>query len=307
MAEENTENQINEVEETNSDINTESTQTETNPTNDVSDNQNSDEKPKKQKSLISKILIGIIAFLLFVIIVGIVLYITGFFDPEPVKEEVTEIQKEQPVEEKYKFDLSTINSKKLNAQLASLTNKNLNQEQLEEKERLENEKKLVEEKKRKEQEALKEKEEALLKEKEELEAKKLELENQKLELEKLKQEAITKKEEMITTKTQLETNPEIVIDTPIEEEKPKSNSFLKMINVAKIKGELYKEYLDTVTAINSNVILCRDDKNRIEIYFGPFESNEQRDELLNKLLKNKFDQSYSLELTTQEFDKRCNY
>ncbi len=86
-----------------------------------------------------------------------------------------------------------------------------------------------------------------------------------------------------------------------------NKEFLLFINVAKIKGVLYKKYLDKVIAIDPNVKLCRDEKNRIEIYFGPFEKNEDRTELLNKLLKNKFTEAYPLEFTKEEFDKRCNY
>ena len=56
-----------------------------------------------------------------------------------------------------------------------------------------------------------------------------------------------------------------------------NNNFIKLINVAKIKGSLYKKYLDKVTAINPSAILCRDDKNRIEIYFGPFMSARRWD------------------------------
>ena len=84
-------------------------------------------------------------------------------------------------------------------------------------------------------------------------------------------------------------------------------SFLKFINVAKIKGSLYKKYLDKITSINTNAILCRDDKNRIEIYFGPFNNDETRTELLNKLISGGFDEAFELELTQEEFNKRCNY
>lgn len=85
------------------------------------------------------------------------------------------------------------------------------------------------------------------------------------------------------------------------------STFLKFINVAKIKGALYKKYLDKVVSINPNVILCRDDKNRIELYFGPFKNDIEREELLNKLLDKGFEQAYKLEFTKEEFNSRCNY
>ena len=68
-----------------------------------------------------------------------------------------------------------------------------------------------------------------------------------------------------------------------------------------------QKYLDKITTINPNVKLCRDENNRIEIYYGPFKNNEERSELLDKLMKNKFEEAYELEFTQEEFDKRCNY
>ena len=97
-------------------------------------------------------------------------------------------------------------------------------------------------------------------------------------------------------------NEEIVQKPIIEEIK-----FVSLINVAKIKGELLKSYLDKVTSIYSNIKLCRDDLNRIEIYYGPFKDNNLRNEIYKKLQENGIVNSYEVELTKEEFDKRCNY
>jgi predicted transcriptional regulator len=86
-----------------------------------------------------------------------------------------------------------------------------------------------------------------------------------------------------------------------------SLTFVKLINVAKIKGDLNKKYFDKVIEVNANVLLCRDDENIIELYYGPFLEDEIRDNLLSKLIKNGFKEAYSLEMTKEEFDKRCNY
>lgn len=318
-SEETTQDNTTEQEETTQDNISEEKENNSDESKDTTD----DETPiiqDKKKSLISKILIAVVALLLLILIAGIVLYFTGFFDPKPIEKPMQIETKEStlPVEEKkYKFDITTINSAKLNEQLAKLTNKNLNQEKLEEQEKLDNEKKLLDEKKKKEEEALKAEQEALLKEKENLEAKKLELENQKAELERLKKEAIELKEQMVTVKNDIQNNE----NENKEVQEPKSsnaneninpkiedkNNFVKLINVAKIKGELYKDYLDSIVKINSEIKLCRDDKNRIEIYFGPFTKEEDRSKLLNELIEKNFNQSYSLELTKEEYDKRCNY
>lgn len=145
------------------------------------------------------------------------------------------------------------------------------------------------------------------------------MEMQKLEA--LKKEAILAREELIKAQnTNIESNEkdiqveqkpqENIKQENIEETKAKEQNngeFLQLINVAKIKGTLYKKYLDKATRIDPNILLCRDDLNRIELYYGPFSSNEARETLLNKLLKNGFSQAYELEMTKDEFNKRCKY
>ena len=110
------------------------------------------------------------------------------------------------------------------------------------------------------------------------------------------------------TKTQNETSN--INSNSKKEETTKiteSLTFVKLINVAKIKGDLNKKYFDKVIEVNANVLLCRDDENIIELYYGPFLEDEIRDNLLSKLIKNGFKEAYSLEMTKEEFDKRCNY
>ena len=282
-------------------------------------------KPKKH--LLFKILIGIAGVLLFLIIIGLVLYFTGFFEPKVVEKPEptpvdTVVEKVETSENTYRFDVKDINSKKLNEQLANLTSKNLTDEKIEEIEKRENEQKLIEDAKRKEEEYIKNQEEELLKQKAELEEKKQELEKEKAQLEAMKEEALQLKEQLENNKTPIEQNndevievKENIVENSVNEENEEkiktsqnSNSgFLMFINVAKIKGVLYKKYLDKITDINPNVKLCRDDKNRIEIYYGPFKNSEERSELLNKLIDNKFNEAYELEFTQEEFDKRCNY
>jgi hypothetical protein len=290
---------------------------------------------KPKKSILLKILFGIIGLLFLLLIIGAVLYFTGFFQPKEIKQiekpiEEQTVQKIEPAQDTYKFDIKDINSKKLNEQLANLTNANLNSDKIEELEKKANEEKLIAEQKQKEDELLKQKEDELLKQKTELEEKKQELEKQKAQLEAMKQEALKLKEELSNTKdphvqeaitsieekitpndsSKVRINPD---ENKIEDSNDNSvkvaskNEFLMLINVAKIKGVLYKKYLDKLTKINPTIKLCRDDQNRIELYYGPFEKNEDRTELLNKLVNNKFNEAYELELTQDEYNKRCNY
>lgn len=275
----------------------------------------------KKKSPISKILIGLIIFLFLLLLVGAILYFLGYFTP---KEEIVQTPIQETIvpnknnEETYKFDIKDINSKKLNDQLSFLTNKNINQDKNDELEKAENERKIIEEQKRREEEAFKEQEDALLKEKAAIEEKKIQLENEKAQLEAMRQEAIQLKVELQANKTKLEsissenvkeeiTKEALIEINQVNSEVKKADGFLKFINVAKIKGSLYKKYLDKITAINPNVILCRDDKNRIEIYYGPFNNDEIRAKLLDKLIDNNIEEAYAVEFTQEEFDKRCNY
>jgi len=344
MAEENKEDELELTEVTEEASNTneaEKNDSATEGNNSETENENTEEFVKKDKGpLLKKILIGVIGLLILILLIGVILYFIGFFD-EPEIEEKTKpsttktaaIKKDTMTSpnEEYKFDISDINSKKLNKQLALLTNKNLKNTEKEEKlEKIENEKKILEEEKKKHEEELALEEQKLSEEKALLEAKQAELEKQKNELEMLKKEALNLKEQLIQDKEELENmilqttqenetiieeeKQETVNNTQIEEENNQEiktnedmNSFLLLINVAKVKGELYKEYLDSVIKINPNISLCRDDKNRIEIYYGPFESEETRKNLFMKLQKNLFKDSYEVELTKEEFNKRCKY
>ena len=144
-------------------------------------------KKNDKSSLLKKILFGVIGFLVLFLVIGLVLFFLGFFDAEEKpqaevnpKEVAVQKQEEKPV---YNFDIKDINSKKLNEELAFLTNKNLNQEKDEEIEKNENEKKLLDEAKKKEEDLVKAQEDEVKKSKEALEAKKLQLEKEKAELE----------------------------------------------------------------------------------------------------------------------------
>lgn len=290
------------------------------------------ESKKFKKPSLKVILVSIIAILLLLLIIGITLII---FSPKeepiaetpsqeiaaPTTQEVTQNQEiTEEKEPEVKFDLSSINSQKLNEQLANLTNKNIKKEAPSTVENEES-RRVLEEQKRIEEESLKIEEDMVLKQKESLEEKKAELEMEMQKLEALKKEAILAREELIKAQNtniesnkkdiQIEQKPqEKIKQENIEETKAKEQNngeFLQLINVAKIKGTLYKKYLDKATRIDPNILLCRDDLNRIELYYGPFSSDEERETLLNKLLKNGFSQAYELEMTKDEFNKRCKY
>ncbi|QKF82917.1 hypothetical protein [Halarcobacter ebronensis] len=86
-----------------------------------------------------------------------------------------------------------------------------------------------------------------------------------------------------------------------------TKSFLSFINVATIKGELFKTYLDDIEKYNKNISLCRDTKNNIEIYFGPFDSQNEREKVFSNLMENGYKDAYLVDFTAEEYNKRCKY
>ena len=194
-----------------------------------------------------------------------------------------------------------------------------------EKEALEKEKQLLEER----QKAIKKEQEEFLKLQEQI---KKEFEEQKAqifnELEKQKNtiskdvaeedsktnvETIIEKTINNQTATQVTQKPieEEIVNTQVTQEDSNNdmggNLFLQFINVAIIKGDLHKSYLDKVESIDKKISLCRDTKNRIEIYFGPYESTTERNKIFNTLIDNGFKDAFLVDFTKEEYQKRCNY
>jgi hypothetical protein len=293
------------------------------PESEVNENNNSTQPTiQKKVPILNKILYGVVGFLVFILIIGLIMFFMGFFDPEEEVKNKEATKKEILIDDINKFSVKDINSKKLNKQLLMLTNKNREiQEKNEAREKEEEEKKILELEKKKRAESLALEEKKLLDQKKFLESKKLELQREKEELEALKNEAKLLKDELLRSKQSLEAMQTIkkekieeVVEVKkvIVQEAPKEtvkheDIFVSLINVAKIKGDLYKSYLDKITNINSNIKLCRDNMNRIEIYIGPFKDNKNRLEVYKKLITNNFKESYEVELTKTEYKKRCDY
>lgn len=314
-----------------------------------------DEIPvQKKQSKIFRILIGAIAILSIVLTIGIILYFSGFFDPEEKIEK--KVQKEVKDNTEVVFTNSAIDKNKLNKKLTMLTKheimekealeaeaKKKKEEQekkaLEEKMEKEKElrakiekeqKKLVEEQKKKleekqmqeevkrlaETKKLIEKEKALLKAQQEeflklQEEQKNLLEEQRLEiLEELKksnQKDDMKKNDILKDTSNFEESNAVEEEIHEERVETSPNSFLSFINVATVDGKLYKSFLDKIENIEKSISLCRDNKNRIEVYFGPYDSNKERNKIFEKLSADGFKDAYLIEFTQEEYNKRCKY
>ena len=302
--------------------------TNTNPENQISENQEQKEDDKKDKTLLIKrvLFITIGVLLLFLIILATIFIFKSEESKEPTEssppiessaktnENNTENVPSEPEIKETKFDFNNLEPEKLNEQLELLTNKNMEYQKEKEQKILEEEKKLSPVfnlvNNLKDKEEIKKEENSIVGSED----------NKKEEISKIEEIKEDKKEEIISEKKDIATNTNNETKTQNETSNINSNSkkeettkitesltFVKLINVAKIKGDLNKKYFDKVIEVNANVLLCRDDENIIELYYGPFLEDEIRDNLLSKLIKNGFKEAYSLEMTKEEFDKRCNY
>lgn len=302
--------------------------TNTNPENQISENQEQKEDDKKDKTLLIKrvLFITIGVLLLFLIILATIFIFKSEESKEPTEssppvessaktnENNTENVPSEPEIKETKFDFNNLEPEKLNEQLELLTNKNMEYQKEKEQKILEEEKKLSPVfnlvNNLKDKEEIKKEENSIVSSED----------NKKEEISKIEEIKEDKKEEIISEKKDIITNTNNETKTQNETSNINSNSkkeettkitesltFVKLINVAKIKGDLNKKYFDKVIEVNANILLCRDDENIIELYYGPFLEDEIRDNLLSKLIKNGFKEAYSLEMTKEEFDKRCNY
>lgn len=302
--------------------------TNTNPENQISENQEQKEDDKKDKTLLIKrvLFITIGVLLLFLIILATIFIFKSEESKEPTEssppiessaktnENNTENVPSEPEIKETKFDFNNLEPEKLNEQLELLTNKNMEYQKEKEQKILEEEKKLSPVfnlvNNLKDKEEIKKEENSIVGSED----------NKKEEISKIEEIKEDKKEEIISEKKDIATSTSNETKTQNETSNINSNSkkeettkitesltFVKLINVAKIKGDLNKKYFDKVIEVNANVLLCRDDENIIELYYGPFLEDEIRDNLLSKLIKNGFKEAYSLEMIKEEFDKRCNY
>ena len=122
---------------------------------------------QKKTPLLNKILFGVVGLLVLVLIAGLIMFFLGVFDPEKPVMEKEATKKEARIEDKNKFSIKDINSKKLNKQLLLLTNKNREiQEENDAREKEEEEKKILALEKKKQDEALALEEKKLADEKE---------------------------------------------------------------------------------------------------------------------------------------------
>lgn len=343
---------------------------------------------QKKQNKMHKILIIILGVLFSIVLIGAILYFSGFFDPELIKEEPKVQKVAEPKKDEYKFNEKDIDSKRLNKKLNLLTkyeiveNSNMEAQKAAEKEKLYLEAKRQLEAERQAQiEKIKEAERKRLNEQlppvdsknvidtkidKEIE-KVIETDDKKSNIQEVKTEdntttnntndtqnnevATNNKEEVVITNNETEnkdskpveevkqdkpttnenkveeikvsTNDEpikpvvedtttnnVVEDTP----KPDSNiedkkdvkTFVKVIKIDTNKKDIYKSFLDKVLKVDSRVALCRDDKNLVEVFVGPFDDEMERLSIIKEYKDMKIE-AEAYDYTQEEYDRRCNY
>jgi len=75
--------------------------------------------------------------------------------------------------------------------------------------------------------------------------------------------------------------------------------------VATIKTKLYLSFLQKINKIEKRISVCRNDVNHIEIFVGPFTSEEERSLVLSKINNSLVNDAFAIDFTQNEFDKRC--
>jgi len=288
----------------------------TTPENEDTNKEQTETKTNNNQALIKKILIIAVAVLVILLGIIIAIFLTHSTSEESVEttipvettkpiqasETTTEpenqtptIQNTQTAEPKdTRFDFNNLDPEKLNEQLALLTNKSIIQEA----EKLNNN---INE--QKEENIVSLSPQDFQNKIEELKPTNKVDNEQNTSLKETQQQATQEN----TNENQNNTNNSV--ERTKQEENTIDNQplpFVKLINVAKIKGKLYKKYFDKAVLVNPDILLCRDEDNNIELYYVLLD-DKLRDELLSKLLKQGFTEAYALDMLEDEFNKRCKY
>ncbi len=89
------------------------------------------------------------------------------------------------------------------------------------------------------------------------------------------------------------------------EEISNNKSFLKFAQIATIKSKLYLSFLHKVHEIDKRISVCRNEKNLIQVFVGPFKDDKDRNNTLSKINSTIVKDAFAIDFTKEEFDKRC--
>lgn len=81
--------------------------------------------------------------------------------------------------------------------------------------------------------------------------------------------------------------------------------FLKFIQVATLKYQLYTQFLREIKAVDARISICQSDGGRIQIFIGPFLDDKQRSFVIEQINKSVVNDAFGLEFTQEEYFRRC--
>jgi len=275
-----------------------------------------DPKSKKIK-LIIMILGGLI---ILVILLIIIMYFMKEPEPEPKMEEMNTTKKtEDKVSvikyttlKKVDFKISDIDVKRLNTRLEKLTKYEiLNQEELEA-QALEDKNRLYTLTKEREllEFAKKNKEEPLM---EKTKDKRNMDNSNKKDSNSLKnnmnqEDSITDKLEPPTNMNSVTTKEQKTIQIVNDPIKKDNDNKLKFLLASSFKYALFRDLVNQTNSIEARISICNDENGRTSIYIGPFENSKLQMKMESLIKENNKDiKTKSINITKEEFDKRCNF
>ncbi|MEA3513080.1 MAG: hypothetical protein U9R37_05715 [Campylobacterota bacterium] len=249
---------------------------------------------EKQKNKLKKIIIIVAGLLITTILAGITMYILGMFDqPEPIvkKVESNTTKTQDKIEvvkyntlKKVDFDTNSINKKRLNARLESLTKfEILNEEEL-------NAQKLEQKNRLKE----------LEKEKEFIEFSKNNKEEDIFDKQPEKKLVIVDKKTKFSQETYNEE-----IDKKTEE--VEVDNKLNFITTNSLKYRLFKKLLLESKTKQARISVCNDQNGKTTIFIGPFIDKTAQIKMQNLIKKENSDLITNLtDIIQEEFEIQCS-
>jgi hypothetical protein len=279
----------------------------------------SDEEKKQAK--LKLIIMGIGGLIVFTILIGVILFFLGVFDPPqaPVQQNVTKNKKDVKIKsavkisskkrkKQIKFSISQINIKRLNKKLKLLTKYEiLEEDTIEKLKAVEKEKAYKKQQQdRLDKFAKNNKEEALEDD---------EVSNGQLVFKKVKnkkrddddtEEFLFKQVKNKKDKDKKNKNQDKNDKTSKTSKTMAQSKDLKaFIKIPIIKLNKFKLLIKKVKLMKVNLSICKDQNGKTQVYLGPFSTKQNRTKILKTVNKKKKEYIMNLDISSEEFEKKC--
>jgi hypothetical protein len=262
----------------------------------------SDEEKKQAK--LKLIIMGIGGLIVFTILIGVILFFLGVFDPPqaPVQQNVTKNKKDVKIKsavkisskkrkKQIKFSISQINIKRLNKKLKAVEKEKAYKKQQQD---------------RLDKFAKNNKEEALEDD---------EVSDGQLVFKKVKnkkrddddtEEFLFKQVKNKKDKDKKNRNQDKNDKTSKTSKTMAQSKDLKaFIKIPIIKLNKFKLLIKKVKLMKVNLSICKDQNGKTQVYLGPFLTKQNRTKLITTINKKKKEYIINLDISSEEFEKKC--